>query len=82
MFGFVIDGVDAEQRQPEIGEPLEVAEQLRLISNDRHEDRLAVVARQRDPLEERSELVTHFTFGFEPIGSSTHHATVAHLAPA
>jgi hypothetical protein len=78
---FVINGVDAEKREPEISETLKEAEKFRLISNVPHEYRLPVVASQGHAFEERSELISQFTFGFEPIGSRMHDTTLAHPLP-
>jgi hypothetical protein len=78
VLGFAINGVDAEKREPEIRETLEEAEKLRLISDAAYEYRLPVVTRQGHALEERCELVSQFTFGFEPIGSGAHGPTLAH----
>jgi hypothetical protein len=79
VLGFAINGVDAEKREPEIRETLEETEKFRLISDAAYEYRLPVVARQGHAFEERCELVSQFTFGFEPIGSRMHRTTLAHL---
>jgi hypothetical protein len=79
--GFVINGLDAEKRESEISETLKAAEKFRLIPNVPHEYRLPVVARQGHAFEERSELISQFTFGLEPIGSRVHRTTLAHRLP-
>lgn len=77
----MINALDAEKRESEIGEPLKEAEKFRLISNVPHEYRLPVVARQGHAFEERSELISQFAFGLEPIGSRVHRTTLAHRLP-
>ena len=77
----MINGVDSEKREPEVSETLQEAKKFRLIANVPHEYRLPVVARQGHAFEERSELISQFTFGFEPIGSRMHRTTLAHPLP-
>jgi hypothetical protein len=68
----VVNCVDAKKRQAEIGETLQQAEKLSLISNDTYEYRVPAVADQGHTFEQGAELVRQLTFGFEPIHSGSH----------
>jgi len=68
----MIDRVDTEQRQSEIGEVLQQAKQLGLISNDAYEHCVPMVADHGHTLEQGSKFVSQLAFGFEPIHLGVH----------
>jgi hypothetical protein len=82
VHGFAIDRIDAEEREPEIREALKQPVKFRLVSNGSHEHRVPMVMRQAHPLEQPSELITQLALGLEPVGSDSHHHTVAQAGPS